>query len=227
MKASLPASWAALAVEVEQPYFQKLQEYVAEERRNHDVYPPADRVFAALELTPFDAIKAVLLGQDPYHGKGQAHGLCFSVLPGVRKPPSLVNILKELHADVGCPIPAHGCLVTWARHGVLMLNAVLTVRAGKPNSHKGKGWEQFTDAVIRLVSARDEPAVFLLWGNHAQAKKKLIDASRHAILEAPHPSPLAAKPFAGCRHFSKTNQQLAAWNKPPIDWRIPDEVEVA
>lgn len=223
----LPASWKPLlADEVKQPYFHRLQEFVAEERRNYEVYPPADKVFAALELTPFEDIKAVLLGQDPYHGKGQAHGLCFSVLPGVRKPPSLINILKELHADVGCPMPKHGCLVTWAQNGVLMLNAVLTVRAGKPNSHKGKGWEKFTDAIIRLVSAREEPAVFLLWGSHAQAKKKLIDMDRHAVLEAPHPSPLAAKPFAGCRHFSKTNTLLADWGEDAIDWCIPEHVEV-
>jgi uracil-DNA glycosylase len=219
----LPDSWKPLlADEVRQPYFHELQEFVTEERKHYEVYPPADGVYAALELTPFQSIKAVLLGQDPYHGKGQAHGLCFSVLHGVRKPPSLVNILKELHADVGCPIPLHGCLATWAEHGVLMLNTVLTVRAGKPNSHKHKGWERFTDAVIRLVSDRAEPAVFLLWGSHAQSKKKLIDNTRHAILDAPHPSPLAAKPFAGCRHFSKTNHHLAAWHQPMIDWCIPD-----
>src|SRR5690349_12522557 len=148
----LPASWRPLlADELKQPYFKKLETFLAGERENHDVFPPEDKVFAALELTPFDAIKAVLLGQDPYHGKGQAHGLCFSVLPGVRKPPSLVNILKEVHTDVGCPIPKHGCLVTWAENGVLMLNTVLTVRSGKPNSHKGKGWEKFTDAIIRHV----------------------------------------------------------------------------
>jgi uracil-DNA glycosylase len=223
----LPASWAPrLADEVQQLYFRDLQEFVAQERRCHEVYPPADKVFAALELTPLESVKAVLLGQDPYHGTGQAHGLCFSVLPGVRKPPSLVNILKELNADLGCPIPPHGCLVTWAENGVLMLNAVLTVRSGEPNSHKGWGWEKFTDAVIRLVSARDDPAAFLLWGSHAQAKKKLIDMDRHAIFEAPHPSPLAAKRFAGCRHFSKVNAQLAAWGRPPIDWRIPDKVVV-
>ncbi len=223
----LPASWRPLlADEVRQPYFRKLKEFLAEERENYEVYPPEDKVFAALELTAFENIKAVLLGQDPYHGKGQAHGLCFSVLPGVRKPPSLVNILKELHADVGCPIPGHGCLVTWAEGGVLMLNAVLTVRAGKPNSHKGKGWEKFTDAIIRLVSDRDDPVVFLLWGSHAQAKKKLIDTDRHAILEAPHPSPLAAKPFAGCRHFSRTNALLAEWGQSAIDWCIPEQVRV-
>ncbi len=223
----LPPSWRPLlADEVKQPYFHELQEFVAEERRHHEVYPPADKVFAALELTPFDRVKAVLLGQDPYHGRAQAHGLCFSVLPGVRKPPSLVNILRELHADVGCPVPPHGCLVTWAENGVLMLNTVLTVRAGKPNSHKGKGWEKLTDAIIRRLSERKNPVVFLLWGSHAQAKKKVIDGERHAILEAPHPSPLAAKPFASCRHFSKTNQQLAVWDKPPINWCIPDAVHV-
>jgi uracil-DNA glycosylase len=175
-----------------------------------------------LELTPFDGVKAVLLGQDPYHGAGQAHGLCFSVLPGVRKPPSLVNIFKELHADIGCPIPDHGCLTHWAQNGVLMLNTVLTVRAGEPASHKSKGWERFTDAIIRLVSDRADPAVFLLWGNHAQAKKKLIDLSKHAVLESAHPSPLAAQRFSGCRHFSQTNALLSAWGKPAIDWSIPE-----
>jgi uracil-DNA glycosylase len=215
-----------LAHETSQPYFAKLQAFVAQERRKYDVYPPEDHVFAALELTPFKQVRAVLLGQDPYHGAGQAHGLCFSVLPGVRKPPSLVNILKELDADIGCPIPSHGCLVSWARRGVLMLNTALTVRAGKPNSHKGKGWERFTDAIIRLVSARDSPAVFLLWGSHSQAKKGLIDTARHAILEAPHPSPLAAKPFAGTRPFTKANALLANWGKPPIDWCISETVEV-
>ena len=223
----IPAAWKpVLADETKQPYFKQLQEYLAEEREQQDVYPPEDEVFSALKLTPPDAIKAVIIGQDPYHGKGQAHGLAFSVRPGVRKPPSLINILKELHADVGCPVPKHGCLVTWAENGVLLLNTVLTVRAGKPASHKGKGWEKFTDAVIRHVSGRDERVVFLLWGAHAQAKKKLIDAEKHAILEAPHPSPLAAKPFAGCRHFSRTNDLLEQWRTNPIDWCIPDEVDV-
>jgi uracil-DNA glycosylase len=224
---SLPASWRPLlADELKQPYFKKLEAFLTEERENYDVYPPEDKVFAALALTPFDNIKAVLLGQDPYHGKGQAHGLCFSVLPGVRKPPSLVNILKEVHNDVGCPIPKHGCLVTWAESGVLMLNTVLTVQAGKPNSHKGKGWEKFTDAIIRHVNARAEPVVFLLWGAHAQKKRELIDTDRHRVLEAPHPSPLAPRPFAGCKHFSKTNAQLAAWGESAVDWCIPDEVTV-
>jgi uracil-DNA glycosylase len=209
---------------VGQSYFNALEEFLAVERQHHDVYPPDAQVCAALELTPFENVKAVLIGQDPYHGAGQAHGLCFSVLPGVRKPPSLVNIFKELHADLGCPIPAHGYLEHWARGGVLMLNTVLTVRGGQPASHKGKGWEQFTDAIIRCVSQRADPAVFLLWGNHAQARKKLIDTQRHAVLEAPHPSPLAGKGFAGCRHFSKTNALLAGWGKPAIDWRIPEMV---
>src|SRR5260370_6210858 len=196
--------------------------YDNEKGRAHAGYPSESTVIEALELTPFDSVKAVLIGQDPYHGAGQAHGLCFSVLPGVRKPPSLVNIFKELHADLGCPIPGHGCLTSWARNGVLMLNTVLTVRAGAPASHKGKGWERFTDAIIRLVSDRADPAVFLLWGNHAQAKKNIIDLSKHAVLEAAHPSPLAAQRFAGCRHFSQTNSLLEPWRKPAIDWRIPD-----
>jgi uracil-DNA glycosylase len=220
---TLPASWSALlADETRQPYFSALQEFIREQRQAHTVYPSEDAVFAALELTPFDSVKAVLIGQDPYHGEGQAHGLCFSVLPGVRKPPSLVNIFKELHADIGCPNPGHGCLTSWTQNGVLMLNTVLTVRAGAPASHKGKGWERFTDAIIRLVSERADPAVFLLWGNHAQAKKKIIDLSKHAVLEAAHPSPLAAQRFAGCRHFSQTNALLSAWGKAAIDWRIPE-----
>lgn len=224
---SLPPSWKPLlADELKQPYFPKLQAFLDEERQNYEIYPPEDKVFSALQLTPFEGVKAVVLGQDPYHGKGQAHGLAFSVLPGVRKPPSLINILKEVQDDIGCPVPPHGCLVTWAENGVLLLNAVLTVRAGKPNSHKGKGWEKFTDAIIRLVSDRAEPVVFLLWGSHAQAKKKLIDADKHLVLEAPHPSPLASKPFRGCRHFSKTNEQLRAWGRAPIDWCIPDAVRV-
>src|SRR5207253_703245 len=148
------------------------------------------------------------------------------VMPGVRKPPSLIVILKELHVDVGCPVPPHGCLVTWAQSGVLMLNTVLTVRAGKPASHKGKGWEKFTDAIIRRVSDRAEPVIFLLWGNHAQAKKKLIDQGKHAILEAAHPSPLSRHGFAGCRHFTKANAQLERWGKSPIHWCIPDTVRV-
>lgn len=220
---TLPESWSTLlADEVQQPYFSALQDFVREERRTHAIYPEESSVFAALELTPLDSVKAVLLGQDPYHGAGQAHGLCFSVQPGVRKPPSLANIFKELHADTGCPIPGHGCLMSWAQNGVLMLNTVLTVRAGEPASHKGKGWERFTDAIIRLVSDRADPAVFMLWGNHAQAKKKIIDLRKHAVLEAAHPSPLAAQRFAGCRHFSQTNTLLTAWGKPAIDWRIPE-----
>jgi uracil-DNA glycosylase len=214
-----------LADETRQPYFLTLQDFLASERQRAEVYPHGDQVFAALELTPYDKLSAVVIGQDPYHGPGQAHGLCFSVLPGTRKPPSLVNILKELHADLGCAIPGHGCLETWAKNGVLMLNTVLTVRAGQPCSHKGKGWELFTDAVIRLVSNRRDPVVFLLWGKHAQAKKTLIDVEKHAVLEAAHPSPLAGGRFAGCRHFSQTNRFLVAWGKPPIDWCIPDLVQ--
>jgi uracil-DNA glycosylase len=225
---SLPPSWMApLADELRQPYILALRDFLAGERQQSEVYPPADQVFAALELTPFDKVSAVLLGQDPYHRPGQAHGLCFSVLPGTRKPPSLVNIHKELHADLGCAIPTHGCLEAWARNGVLMLNTVLTVRAGQPGSHQGKGWEPFTDAIIRLVSDRPEPVVFLLWGNHARAKKTLIDSGRHAVLEAAHPSPLARAGFAGCRHFSLTNQYRAAWGKPAIDWRIPEVADRA
>jgi uracil-DNA glycosylase len=213
-----------LADEVKKPYYRQLQEFVAEERRNHTVFPPESDVFNALKLTPYAETKVLLLGQDPYHDDGQAHGLCFSVRPGIKPPPSLVNIFKELHDDLGCSIPKHGYLVHWAEQGVLLLNAVLTVRAHEANSHKDKGWETFTDAIIRALNARPSPVVFVLWGAYAQKKAKLIDTSRHPVLTAAHPSPLSAKKFFGSRPFSAINAALHSIGKSPIDWQLPMKV---
>jgi uracil-DNA glycosylase len=186
------------------------------------IYPPGPQIFAAFDATPFDAVKVVILGQDPYHGPGQAHGLCFSVLPGVPVPPSLVNIYKEINADLGIAPPDHGCLLPWARQGVLLLNAVLTVEDGRAGAHQGKGWEGFTDHAIETLAREREGLVFLLWGSYAQAKGKVIDTRRHRVLRAPHPSPLSAhRGFLGCGHFSATNQYLAQRGQAPIDWRLP------
>ena len=186
------------------------------------VYPPAPRIFAAFDATPFDATQVVILGQDPYHGPGQAHGLCFSVPPGVAVPPSLLNIYKEIERDVGLPRPDHGCLLPWAQRGVLLLNAVLTVEAGRPGAHQGKGWEGFTDHVVETLDREREGLVFLLWGSYAQAKGKVIDPRRHRVLKAPHPSPLSAhRGFLGCGHFSAANEYLARRGQRPIDWSLP------
>lgn len=221
-----PTGWrTVLAEETEKPYYRQLQEFVKEERSKYTVYPPVGDVFNALRLTPIHNVKVLLLGQDPYHGPGQAHGLCFSVRPGVPVPPSLQNMYKELHDDVGFTIPKHGYLVHWAEQGVLLLNAVLTVRAGQANSHKGHGWETFTDAVIRAVNAQPERVVFLLWGAYARQKRALIDTQRHLVLECAHPSPLSAhNGFFGCRHFSKTNAALQAAGRGEIDWQLPETV---
>jgi uracil-DNA glycosylase len=186
------------------------------------IYPAADQVFAALQITPLDALNVLLLGQDPYPGEGMAHGLCFSVDKSVRKlPASLKNIFKELERDLGIPIPNNGYLAAWAQQGVLMLNTILTLRAGEPLSHKGKGWETFTDEIIRTVSAKTDPVVFVLWGKPAQSKIKLIDARRHVIIQSAHPSPLSCKAFFGTRPFSAINNALRAAGKPEIDWSIP------
>lgn len=224
MTSPIPASWQpALAGAVEQPYYRQLQDFLAAERARHTVFPPEGDVFAALARTPYERVSVVLLGQDPYHDDGQAHGMAFSVQPGVPVPPSLLNMFKELRDDLGCPIPNNGCLVPWADQGVLLLNAVLTVRAHEANSHKGKGWERFTDTIIRAVSARPGPVVFLLWGGNAQKKEALIDAGRHVILKAPHPSPLSAhRGFFGSKPFSQTNEVLRAAGKREIEWEIPD-----
>lgn len=189
------------------------------------IHPAPSQLFAAFDATPFDAVKAVILGQDPYHGAGQAHGLCFSVLPGVPVPPSLANIYQELQRDVGFVRPDHGHLIAWAQRGVLLLNAVLTVEEGRPGSHQGKGWEGFTDHVVDVLNREREGLVFLLWGSYAQAKGKVIDSRRHRVLKAPHPSPLSAhRGFFGCGHFSATNQYLARQGQTPIDWSLPAAV---
>ena len=207
--------------EFAQAYWKDLQEFVHDERTRHAVFPPHDEVFTALKLTPYADTKVLVLGQDPYHGPGQAHGLCFSVRRGVSVPPSLQNIYKELHTDLGVAIPRHGNLEAWARQGVLLLNAVLTVRAHAAASHRGKGWETFTDAVIGAVSDKQEPVVFLLWGASARKKKALIDAERHTIVESPHPSPLSAhRGFFGSRPFSRANAALIAGGRQPVDWSL-------
>jgi uracil-DNA glycosylase len=220
----LPASWQrVVGDEMHKPYFAKLVKFLEEETRKHKVFPPRDQIFSALELTPYENVNVLLLGQDPYHDDGQAHGLCFSVQPGVPPPPSLVNMYKELHDDLGCRIPNNGYLVPWAEQGVLMLNAVLTVRAHEANSHKNKGWEQFTDAIISKVSDKADPVVFVLWGGYAQKKAKLIDTDRHTIIQCAHPSPLSARSgFFGSKCFSAINAALRDAGKPEIDWQIPN-----
>ncbi|QBD81547.1 uracil-DNA glycosylase [Ktedonosporobacter rubrisoli] len=224
MQIRLPESWSTLlASEFEQPYFHALTQFVDKEREQYTVFPPEQDVFSALNLTPYEEVKVLLLGQDPYHDQNQAHGLCFSVRPGIKPPPSLVNIFKELHSDVDFRIPNNGYLVPWAQQGILMLNAVLTVRAHQPNSHKNHGWEKFTDTIIRKLSAREDPVVFVLWGGYAQKKKALIDTSRHTIIQAAHPSPLSARNgFFGSRSFSAINMALREQGKAEIDWQIPD-----
>lgn len=223
MAAILKNDWAKLLQdEFTQPYYLKLREFLIEEYRNHTVYPDMYDIFNALHYTGYAQTKVCILGQDPYHGPGQAHGLCFSVKPGVPPPPSLQNIFKELHHDLGCPIPNHGCLEHWARQGVLLLNTTLTVRAGRANSHRGKGWERFTDRVIECLNQRERPVVFILWGRHAQEKRAMIDTSRHYVIESAHPSPFSAdRGFFGSRPFSRANRFLARIGVEPIDWAIP------
>jgi uracil-DNA glycosylase len=215
-------SWKERLIdEFNRPYFTALKNFLVEEKRSYAVYPPGDKIFAAFNRTPFENVKVVILGQDPYHGKGQAHGLCFSVPPGIASPPSLVNIFKELHNDLGIAMPAHGNLEAWADQGVLLLNATLTVRANQAGSHQNRGWENFTDAVIRKLSQEKEGLVFILWGRYAQAKEYLIDAGRHHILKAAHPSPFSVHSgFFGCRHFSKTNEILQQQGKESVDWSL-------
>jgi uracil-DNA glycosylase len=209
--------------EFEKDYWKSLQRFVADERDRHEVFPPAAEVFAALHLTAHREVRAVILGQDPYHGPGQAHGLCFSVRRGVAVPPSLRNIHRELHDDLGCPAPGHGNLEHWAGQGVLLLNTTLTVRAGEAGSHHGKGWEEFTDRVITVVNDKPDPVVFLLWGAPARRKKSLIDTARHVVIESAHPSPLSAhNGFLGSRPFSRANEALRRNGREPIDWSIPD-----
>jgi uracil-DNA glycosylase len=213
-------SWKiALQEEFNKPYFSTLKNFLLEERKTHTVYPPGKLIFSAFNHTPWDSVKVVILGQDPYHGKGQANGLCFSVTDGISMPPSLVNIFKEIQNDLGYPLPKSGNLERWADQGVLLLNAMLTVRANEAGSHQGRGWEQFTDSVIQHVSREKEGIVFLLWGKYAQAKEQLIDGTKHHILKAAHPSPFSAyNGFFGCKHFSKANDFLVSEGKQAIDW---------
>ena len=211
-----------LRAELAEPYWGELQRFVADERARHQVFPPHEEVFAALHLTPYESVKVVILGQDPYHGPGQAHGLCFSVRPGVAVPPSLKNIHAELRSDLGIDPPDHGCLDAWSRQGVLLLNTTLTVRERQAASHQGKGWETFTDQVISAVDDKPERVVFILWGAAARRKKTLIDTSRHVIIESAHPSPLSAhNGFFGSRPFSRANEALIAAGREPVDWAIP------
>lgn len=219
----LEASWLArLQGEFAQPYMQSLRAFLKEEKLHHPVFPAGDHIFHALDSTAFDQVKVVILGQDPYHNPGQAHGLCFSVPPGVAPPPSLVNIFKEQERDLGIRQPGHGCLESWASQGVLLLNSVLTVRAHQAASHQGQGWEKFTDAIIAHLNRERDGLVFLLWGSQAQKKGQLLDRNRHLVLTAPHPSPLSAhRGFLGCGHFSRTNDWLAAHGQTPIHWQLP------
>lgn len=212
-----------LAGEFEKPYYLALREFLKSEYSSRRIYPDMYHIFNALKATPYKAVRVVILGQDPYHGAGQAHGLCFSVPRGIEQPPSLQNIFKEIHSELGCPIPRHGDLSAWAKQGVLLLNTSLTVREGAPSSHSGKGWEFFTDKVIALVNELPHPVVFLLWGSHARSKKALLTNPRHLILESAHPSPLSAyRGFFGNGHFKKTNDFLTANGEKPIDWSLPD-----
>lgn len=219
----LPASWQnALGAELEKPYWRACQSFVDAERATHEVFPPSEEVFTAFALTPYERVNVVLLGQDPYHDNGQAHGLCFSVKPGIKPPPSLANMYKELATDIGIAPAHHGNLCRWAEQGLLMLNAVLTVRAHQANSHKGRGWEQFTDAVIGKVNEKRDRVIFVLWGSYAKKKAKLIDRERHVVLEGTHPSPLSAHSgFFGSKPFSTINRLLREGGKPEIDWQLP------
>ena len=225
----LHPSWLErLGGEFEKPYMAELRNFLlAEKRAGKEIYPAGDRIFAALDHTPFDAVKVVILGQDPYHGPGQAHGLCFSVLPGVPVPPSLVNIYKELATDLGIPPAAHGYLLPWAERGVLLLNAVLTVERNRAASHRGRGWETFTDRIARILDAEHDGVAFILWGSYAQKKGAFIDRTRHLVLEAPHPSPLSAsRGFFGTRPFSSVNAWLEERGREPVDWRLPEHPAV-
>ena len=220
--AAISGEWLeALKPEFRKPYYARLYRTISEEYRKTKVFPPSDDIFNAFHLTPLSSVKVVIIGQDPYHNDGQAHGLCFSVREGVEIPPSLVNIYQELHDDCGCYIPNNGYLVKWAEQGVLMLNTVLTVRTHAPMSHRGIGWEEFTDAAIHVLNRQDRPIVFLLWGRPAQSKHAMLDNPNHLVLEAAHPSPLSARRgFFGCRHFSRTNEFLTEHGAAPIDWQI-------
>jgi len=218
----IEAGWKSVLMDqFQSPYFSTLKEFLVEEKKNYTLYPPGRLIFNAFQRTPFDRVKVVILGQDPYHGKGQAHGLCFSVPQGIPKPPSLLNIFKELNADLGIPLPEHGNLEKWADQGVLLINATLTVRDSQAGSHQKQGWETFTNRVIELVSQQKNGVVFLLWGRFAQAKESLIDSNKHLILKSAHPSPLSAyNGFFDCKHFSMTNDYLEKQEKHGIDWTL-------
>ena len=220
----LEASWLAeLQREFQEPYMRALRSFLVQEKSKHRVFPPGSEIFNAFDRTPFHRVRVVILGQDPYHGPGQAHGLCFSVRKGVPTPPSLRNIFKELHASTGAPIPPHGDLSFWADQGVLLLNTVLTVRAHQAHSHRNRGWEQFTDRVISLLNEKREGLIFVLWGSAAGKKAQMIDSSRHQILRSPHPSPLSAhRGFFGCGHFLAINAHLESRGQPIIDWVMPE-----
>ena len=220
MQVKIEKSWQeVLQTEFDKPYFENLVGFVKQEYASNTIFPPAGQIFNAFNTCPFNNVKVVILGQDPYHGPGQAHGLCFSVNDGIQFPPSLQNIFKEITSDLGIPAPKTGNLTRWAEQGVLLLNAALTVRASQAGSHQGKGWEEFTDAVIKTISEKAENVVFILWGSYAIKKKALINASKHCILTAPHPSPLSSyRGFFGCKHFSQTNTYLTSKGKTPINW---------
>ena len=226
----LEETWkAVLASEFRHSYMADLRRFLMDEKeQGRQIFPRGSEYFRALDLTPLDRVRVVILGQDPYHGDGQAHGLCFSVRPGVRIPPSLVNIYKELRDDLGIAPARHGFLESWAGQGVLLLNAVLTVERGRAASHQGRGWERFTDAVVRAINEREQPVVFMLWGSYAQRKAAFVDRSRHLVLTAAHPSPLSAHSgFFGCRHFSKANAFLQSKGFEPIDWQLPEDPPLA
>lgn len=226
MKAIIHNSWQdVLEEEFTKEYYLNLRDFLKQEYSQQTIYPDMYHIYSALELTPYEEVKVVILGQDPYHGPNQAHGLSFSVQPGVKTPPSLMNMYKELQADLGYPPVAHGFLESWAKQGVLLLNTVLTVRNGQAYSHRGQGWETLTDAIIKKLNDRDKPIVFILWGKPAQEKIKMIDTSKHIIIKSPHPSPLAAhRGFFGSKPFSKTNQALEQLGETPINWQLPDTV---
>ena len=224
VKPIIEESWKQLLIdEFNSDYFEKLKSFIVEEKSKYKIFPPGSKIFNAFNTTPVNKVKVVIIGQDPYHGVGQAHGLCFSVQKGIKPPPSLVNIFKELNSDLGISIPTHGNLENWAKQGVLLLNATLTVRASQAGSHQNRGWETFTDAAIKKLAEKKKGLVFLLWGNYAKAKESLINVSDHHVLKAAHPSPFSAyNGFFGCKHFSKTNEILKNQNMQPIDWSLEE-----
>ena len=222
LKVNLESGWKSrLEAQFDLPYMKALQVYLLDRAKTATLYPPIAQRYSAFNATPFDQLKVVILGQDPYHGPGQAHGMCFSVLPGVRVPPSLRNVYKELQADLNIEPVQHGYLQSWAERGVLLLNSVLTVEDGQAAAHQGKGWEQFTDCVIERISAETQGTVFLLWGAYAKKKGQIIDTQKHCVLSSAHPSPLSVRGFTGCKHFSKTNEYLQSQGRVPIDWKLP------